>query len=168
VAGLMDITRREIGFDPEAITVLAVLALMSLGPGTAALAIMREARLCPRDARSSGEAHHRDGATRDKGSTGACRRRRPVPCSKLSSRHQTNALNRTPQRRLSPCSDSAAGNNDVLRAARAVDEAGEEPNSELMAKVVLPVLSIAEREFDRRRAVSVWTTWSNVPPSAID
>jgi hypothetical protein len=55
--------------------------------------------------------------------------------------------NRTPQRRLSPCSDSAAGNNDILRAASTVHEAGEEPNSELVAKVVLPVLSIAEQEF---------------------
>jgi Rrf2 family protein len=37
--------------------------------------------------------------------------------------------------------------NDILRAAGNVDEAGEEPNSELVAKVVLPVLSIAEQEF---------------------
>jgi Rrf2 family iron-sulfur cluster assembly transcriptional regulator len=37
--------------------------------------------------------------------------------------------------------------NDILRAAGSVDEAGEEPNSELVAKVVLPVLSVAEQEF---------------------
>jgi Rrf2 family transcriptional regulator, iron-sulfur cluster assembly transcription factor len=37
--------------------------------------------------------------------------------------------------------------NDILRAASTVHEAGEEPNSELIAKVVLPVLSIAEEEF---------------------
>jgi Rrf2 family protein len=34
--------------------------------------------------------------------------------------------------------------NDILRAAGTVHEAGEEPNSELVAKVVLPVLSAAE------------------------
>jgi Rrf2 family protein len=37
--------------------------------------------------------------------------------------------------------------NDILRAAGTVHEAGEEPNSEFVAKVVLPVLSIAEQEF---------------------
>jgi Rrf2 family iron-sulfur cluster assembly transcriptional regulator len=37
--------------------------------------------------------------------------------------------------------------NDILRAAGTVHEAGEEPNSELVAKVVLPVLSAAEQEF---------------------
>src|SRR5262249_4995602 len=37
--------------------------------------------------------------------------------------------------------------NDILRAAGTVHEAGEEPNSELVAKVVLPVLSVAEQEF---------------------
>ena len=37
--------------------------------------------------------------------------------------------------------------NDILRAASTVHEAGEEPNSELVAEVVLPVLSVAEREF---------------------
>jgi Rrf2 family protein len=37
--------------------------------------------------------------------------------------------------------------NDILRAAGNVHEAGEEPNSELVAKVVLPVLSVAEKEF---------------------
>jgi DNA-binding IscR family transcriptional regulator len=37
--------------------------------------------------------------------------------------------------------------NDILRAAGTVNEAGEEPNSELVAKVVLPVLSAAEQEF---------------------
>ena len=37
--------------------------------------------------------------------------------------------------------------NDILRAAGAVHEAEEEPNSELVAKVVLPVLSAAEQEF---------------------
>jgi Rrf2 family iron-sulfur cluster assembly transcriptional regulator len=38
--------------------------------------------------------------------------------------------------------------NDILRAASTVHEAGEEPNSELVAKVVLPVLSAAEQEFE--------------------
>ena len=37
--------------------------------------------------------------------------------------------------------------NDILRAAGTVDAAEEEPNSELVAKVVLPVLSAAEQEF---------------------
>ena len=37
--------------------------------------------------------------------------------------------------------------NDILRAAGTVHEPGEEPNSELVAKVVLPVLSAAEQEF---------------------
>jgi Rrf2 family transcriptional regulator, iron-sulfur cluster assembly transcription factor len=37
--------------------------------------------------------------------------------------------------------------NDILRAASAVHEAGEDANSELVAKVVLPVLSVAEHEF---------------------
>ena len=37
--------------------------------------------------------------------------------------------------------------NDMLRAAGTVHEAEEEPNSELVAKVVLPVLSAAEQEF---------------------
>jgi Rrf2 family iron-sulfur cluster assembly transcriptional regulator len=37
--------------------------------------------------------------------------------------------------------------NDILRAAGSVHETGEEPNSELVAKVVLPVLSAAEQEF---------------------
>ena len=37
--------------------------------------------------------------------------------------------------------------NDILRAASTVHEAGDEPNSELVAKLVLPVLSVAEREF---------------------
>jgi DNA-binding IscR family transcriptional regulator len=37
--------------------------------------------------------------------------------------------------------------NDILRAAGTVHEAGEGPNSELVAKVVLPVLSAAEQEF---------------------
>jgi Rrf2 family transcriptional regulator, iron-sulfur cluster assembly transcription factor len=36
---------------------------------------------------------------------------------------------------------------DILRAAGSVHEAGEEPSSELVAKVVLPVLSVAEQEF---------------------
>ena len=36
---------------------------------------------------------------------------------------------------------------DILRAASNAFEAEEEPNSELVAKVVLPVLSVAEREF---------------------
>jgi hypothetical protein len=39
--------------------------------------------------------------------------------------------------------------NDILRAVNAVHEAGEEPSSELVAKVVLPVFSVAEREFGR-------------------
>jgi Rrf2 family protein len=38
---------------------------------------------------------------------------------------------------------------DILRAAGTVHEAGEEPNSELVAKVVLPILSVAEQEFGR-------------------
>jgi len=37
--------------------------------------------------------------------------------------------------------------NDILRAAGIVHEAGEEPNSELVAKVVLPALSVAAQEF---------------------
>jgi Rrf2 family transcriptional regulator, iron-sulfur cluster assembly transcription factor len=37
--------------------------------------------------------------------------------------------------------------NDILRAARTVHEAGKETNSELVAKVVLPVLSVAKQEF---------------------
>ena len=37
--------------------------------------------------------------------------------------------------------------NDILRAAGTVDAAEEEPNSELVVKVVLPVLSAAEQEF---------------------
>jgi Rrf2 family transcriptional regulator, iron-sulfur cluster assembly transcription factor len=37
--------------------------------------------------------------------------------------------------------------NDILRAARTVHEAEKETNSELVAKVVLPVLSAAEQEF---------------------
>jgi Rrf2 family transcriptional regulator, iron-sulfur cluster assembly transcription factor len=37
--------------------------------------------------------------------------------------------------------------NDILRAAGTVDDGVEEPNSELVAKVVLPVLSAAERAF---------------------
>jgi hypothetical protein len=37
--------------------------------------------------------------------------------------------------------------NDILRAAGTVDELEEEPGSELMLKVVMPVLSIAEQEF---------------------
>ena len=36
---------------------------------------------------------------------------------------------------------------DILRAAGTIHEAEEEPNSELVAKVVLPVLSVAEQEF---------------------
>ena len=42
--------------------------------------------------------------------------------------------------------------NDILRAAGTVHEAEEKPNSELVAKVVLPVLSAAEQEF--RQALS--------------
>ena len=37
--------------------------------------------------------------------------------------------------------------NDILRAAGTVDAAEEEPNSEFVAEVVLPVLSAAEQEF---------------------
>ena len=37
--------------------------------------------------------------------------------------------------------------NDILRAASTVHEAGKEPTSELVAQVVLPVLSLAEQEF---------------------
>ncbi len=37
--------------------------------------------------------------------------------------------------------------NDILRAASTVHEAREEPNSELVAKLVLPVLSAAGQEF---------------------
>ena len=37
--------------------------------------------------------------------------------------------------------------NNILRAAGTVDAAEEEPNSELVVKVVLPVLSAAEQEF---------------------
>jgi hypothetical protein len=41
---------------------------------------------------------------------------------------------------------------DILRAAGTVHEAGEEPNSELVTTVILPVLSAAEQEF--RQALS--------------
>jgi Rrf2 family transcriptional regulator, iron-sulfur cluster assembly transcription factor len=37
--------------------------------------------------------------------------------------------------------------NDILRAAGTVHEPGMEPTSELVAKVVLPILSAAEHEF---------------------
>jgi Rrf2 family iron-sulfur cluster assembly transcriptional regulator len=37
--------------------------------------------------------------------------------------------------------------NDILRAAGTVDAAEEDPTSELINKVVIPVLSIAEEEF---------------------
>jgi Rrf2 family iron-sulfur cluster assembly transcriptional regulator len=37
--------------------------------------------------------------------------------------------------------------NDILRAAGTVDDVVEEPNSELVSKVVLPVLSAAEQAF---------------------
>jgi hypothetical protein len=37
--------------------------------------------------------------------------------------------------------------NDILRVASTVHEAGEDPNSELVAQLVLPVLSAAEQEF---------------------
>ena len=71
--------------------------------------------------------------------------------------------------------------NDILRAAGTVDAAEEEPKSELVAKVVLPVLSAAEREFGQAlsrislddmvdRAVSMATgrvaTKSGVEPHA--
>jgi Rrf2 family protein len=36
---------------------------------------------------------------------------------------------------------------DILRAAGTVHEAGEQPNSELVAEVVLPALSVVEQEF---------------------
>jgi Rrf2 family protein len=37
--------------------------------------------------------------------------------------------------------------NDILRTAGTVDESGEELNLEFVAKVVLPVLSVAEQKF---------------------
>jgi Rrf2 family transcriptional regulator, iron-sulfur cluster assembly transcription factor len=37
--------------------------------------------------------------------------------------------------------------NDILRATGSADGVDEEPSSELMLKVVIPVLSIAEQEF---------------------
>jgi DNA-binding IscR family transcriptional regulator len=37
--------------------------------------------------------------------------------------------------------------NDILRAIGTVDQAEEKPNSELVEKVVLPILSAAELEF---------------------
>ena len=46
--------------------------------------------------------------------------------------------------------------NDIPRAVGNVHQAGEEPNSELVAKVVLPVLSVAEQEFGQ--ALSRTTT----------
>jgi Rrf2 family protein len=42
--------------------------------------------------------------------------------------------------------------NDILRSVSTVLEAGEEPSSEFVAKVVLPVISVAEQEF--RQALS--------------
>jgi Rrf2 family transcriptional regulator, iron-sulfur cluster assembly transcription factor len=36
---------------------------------------------------------------------------------------------------------------DILRAANTVQEAGEQPNSELVAEVVLPALAVVEQEF---------------------
>jgi Rrf2 family transcriptional regulator, iron-sulfur cluster assembly transcription factor len=39
--------------------------------------------------------------------------------------------------------------NDILRAAGTVDGLAEEPNSELMERVVIPALSAAESEFGR-------------------
>jgi Rrf2 family protein len=39
--------------------------------------------------------------------------------------------------------------NDILRSAATGHDAGEELNSELLAKVVLPVLSVAEQEFGK-------------------
>ncbi len=42
---------------------------------------------------------------------------------------------------------ASAAANDILRAAGTVEAAEEEPNSELVVKVVLPVLLAAEREF---------------------
>jgi len=38
---------------------------------------------------------------------------------------------------------------DILRAAGAVDEAAEEPHCELVEKVIIPILSAAEREFGK-------------------
>ena len=38
---------------------------------------------------------------------------------------------------------------DILRAASGAYQAGEEPNSELVAKVVLPFLSVAEQKFEQ-------------------
>ena len=39
--------------------------------------------------------------------------------------------------------------NDILRAAGTVDAGEQEPGSELISKVVMPLLSIAEQEFGR-------------------
>jgi Rrf2 family iron-sulfur cluster assembly transcriptional regulator len=39
--------------------------------------------------------------------------------------------------------------NDILRAAGTVEAVEEEPSSELISKVVIPLLSIAEQEFGR-------------------
>src|SRR5579872_899619 len=39
--------------------------------------------------------------------------------------------------------------NDILRAAGTVDSDDEQPQSELVTKVVVPVLSVAEEEFGR-------------------
>jgi Rrf2 family transcriptional regulator, iron-sulfur cluster assembly transcription factor len=39
--------------------------------------------------------------------------------------------------------------NDILRAAGTVDAGEQEPGSELISKVVIPLLSIAEQEFGR-------------------
>ena len=94
------------------------------------------------------EAHHRDGATRDKGSKELAGGAVLFVAANYVSTPETNALNGTPQRRVSqPARIRRRVADDILRAASTVHEAGEEPNWELIAKVVLPVLSIAEEEF---------------------
>ena len=47
--------------------------------------------------------------------------------------------------------------NEILRAAGTVDATEEELNSELVAKVALPVLSAVDQECDKRSAGSLWT-----------
>ena len=56
--------------------------------------------------------------------------------------------------------------NEILRAAGAIDETEEELNSELVAKVVLPVLSAAEQECGQALNLgSVWTISLTAQPS---
>jgi DNA-binding IscR family transcriptional regulator len=59
--------------------------------------------------------------------------------------------------------------NDILRAADTVHEAGEEPNSELVAKVVLPALLVAEQEFGQALSrISLDDMVHRVPPMATE